>query len=206
MGAAGLPGEGRSRGLLTIRYVSDRPADQKVAISRVCTNRPRMLERRRRRSARPVQGWNENEQAAEHVVVVYDYDVATGSIENRQVFAELPEEGGAPDGLTVDSDGFVWSARWPAGEWGDWTPVTKESATPSCRSRWPAVAASAARISMSSTSPQRGATRLGKSIPVQETCSGRMSESWVRWSRSSPAEGAGKAFAHSSSQSARPVE
>ena len=46
-------------------------------------------------------------------VFAYDYDVASGSIENRRVFAEFPEEGGAPDGLTVDSEGFVWSALWP---------------------------------------------------------------------------------------------
>lgn len=44
----------------------------------------------------------------------YDFDAATGAIENRRPFTIVPEvEGeGAPDGLTVDSEGFIWSARW----------------------------------------------------------------------------------------------
>lgn len=47
-----------------------------------------------------------------HKIYAYDYDAATGAIENRRIFAETPEDEGVPDGLTVDSDGFVWSARW----------------------------------------------------------------------------------------------
>ncbi len=45
-------------------------------------------------------------------IYAYDFDLTTGSIENRRIFAKLPEEEGEPDGLTVDQDGFVWSARW----------------------------------------------------------------------------------------------
>jgi sugar lactone lactonase YvrE len=42
----------------------------------------------------------------------YDFDAATGSIRNRRLFASLEGKGGAfPDGLTVDSEGFVWSAQ-----------------------------------------------------------------------------------------------
>ena len=42
----------------------------------------------------------------------YDFDAATGAIENRRVFVEIPDGEGSPDGLTVDSEGFIWSARW----------------------------------------------------------------------------------------------
>ena len=42
----------------------------------------------------------------------YDFDAASGGISNRRVFAEVPEGTGYPDGLTVDSDGHVWSAVW----------------------------------------------------------------------------------------------
>ncbi len=42
----------------------------------------------------------------------YDYDVATGEITNRRVFATVPPEDGLPDGMTVDAAGYVWSARW----------------------------------------------------------------------------------------------
>jgi len=41
---------------------------------------------------------------------VYDYDITTGDIENRRVFVET--EGHLPDGMTVDSEGCVWSAKW----------------------------------------------------------------------------------------------
>ncbi|WOO85000.1 Regucalcin [Vanrija pseudolonga] len=50
---------------------------------------------------------------------VFDYDVDTGLISNRRVFATAPPDAGdgAPtkgvfDGLVVDGVGNVWSARW----------------------------------------------------------------------------------------------
>ena len=44
----------------------------------------------------------------------YDFDPATGDIDNRRDFIVVPDEPGEgkPDGLTVDSEGFIWSARW----------------------------------------------------------------------------------------------
>ena len=42
----------------------------------------------------------------------YDYDTETGTAVNRRVFAALLEDDGKPDGLTVDSQGFVWAAHW----------------------------------------------------------------------------------------------
>ncbi len=45
-------------------------------------------------------------------ILAYDHDPATGSLENRRVFATVPEEAGFPDGLTIDSEGFVWNAHW----------------------------------------------------------------------------------------------
>lgn len=42
----------------------------------------------------------------------YDFDPATGTIENRRLFASLEGKNGAfPDGLTVDAEGYVWSAQ-----------------------------------------------------------------------------------------------
>src|SRR4051812_13873002 len=40
----------------------------------------------------------------------FTYDRARGAISDRQVFARIPESEGIPDGMTVDSDGFVWTA------------------------------------------------------------------------------------------------
>ncbi len=41
----------------------------------------------------------------------YDFDLATGAIDNRRVFAEATEGGGHQDGATVDAEGCVWSAH-----------------------------------------------------------------------------------------------
>lgn len=40
------------------------------------------------------------------------YDVASGTIGTPQTFATLPDGGGFPDGMTVDSDGCLWNAHW----------------------------------------------------------------------------------------------
>jgi len=45
-------------------------------------------------------------------ISVYDFDMSSGHIRNRRLFAEIPEAVGFPDGLAVDQDGFVWSAIW----------------------------------------------------------------------------------------------
>jgi D-xylonolactonase len=46
------------------------------------------------------------------VIWRFDYDRATGELSNQHLFAKTPEDAGWPDGMTVDSDGNVWSARW----------------------------------------------------------------------------------------------
>ncbi|MBN1287105.1 MAG: SMP-30/gluconolactonase/LRE family protein [Anaerolineae bacterium] len=47
-------------------------------------------------------------------IYLFDYDIDTGSLANRRIFATVPDaEGeGVPDGMTVDAEGYVWSARW----------------------------------------------------------------------------------------------
>ena len=46
------------------------------------------------------------------IIYAYDYDAASGTPRNRRVFVRVPDTSGIPDGLTVDADGFVWSAEW----------------------------------------------------------------------------------------------
>jgi D-xylonolactonase len=53
--------------------------------------------------------------SAARVIYAYDYSRKDGTLRNRRVFAEVPVEEGLPDGLTVDAEGFVWSARWFGG-------------------------------------------------------------------------------------------
>lgn len=63
-------------------------------------------------------GWSPDLKTLYHadtprkVIYAYDYDAATGHIENRRKFIYTPDDEGMPDGLTVDSEGFIWSCRW----------------------------------------------------------------------------------------------
>ncbi len=63
-------------------------------------------------------GWSPDNQrmyltdSPQHMIYMYDFDAATGAIENRRSFIHTPDEAGIPDGLAVDGEGFIWSARW----------------------------------------------------------------------------------------------
>lgn len=45
-------------------------------------------------------------------IYLFDYNQDTGGITNKRVFVRTPEGEGVPDGMTVDAEGCVWSARW----------------------------------------------------------------------------------------------
>ncbi len=47
-------------------------------------------------------------------IYYFDYDETTGTLRNQRIFVEVPEaeDEGHPDGMTVDAEGNVWSARW----------------------------------------------------------------------------------------------
>jgi sugar lactone lactonase YvrE len=45
-------------------------------------------------------------------IYAYSYDSVNGRAHDRHVFVEVDGKSGLPDGLTVDAEGFVWSAEW----------------------------------------------------------------------------------------------
>ncbi len=45
-------------------------------------------------------------------ITAYDYDADSGAVNNRRVFVNIPKETGMPDGVIVDSQGYVWTAHW----------------------------------------------------------------------------------------------
>src|SRR5438876_8958750 len=65
-------------------------------------------------------GWNPDNtimyftdsEASVRSIFAYDYDIENGTIANGRVFWTNPDAKGTPDGLTIDSEGFVWSAIW----------------------------------------------------------------------------------------------
>jgi L-arabinonolactonase len=52
----------------------------------------------------------------------YDYDIATGTLSNRRVFADTKSVPGVPDGSTVDAEGCLWNAELISGELVRYTP------------------------------------------------------------------------------------
>jgi sugar lactone lactonase YvrE len=55
-------------------------------------------------------------------IYCFDYDRVTGNLRNRRVFAEIPEKEGVPDGMTVDAEGYVWTAIWFGGRLKRYAP------------------------------------------------------------------------------------
>jgi sugar lactone lactonase YvrE len=42
----------------------------------------------------------------------FPFDQQSGALGPKEVFVSVPEDHGCPDGLAVDSQGFIWSAHW----------------------------------------------------------------------------------------------
>ena len=63
-------------------------------------------------------GWSPDDQTMYHTdswqfrIDAWDFDPATGALQNRRPFVQLPPGRVAPDGLTVDAEGCLWVATW----------------------------------------------------------------------------------------------
>lgn len=56
----------------------------------------------------------------------YQYDRASGDISNGEVVVQLPQGVGSPDGMTVDAEDHIWSARWDGSSLVRFTPEGEE--------------------------------------------------------------------------------
>jgi len=52
----------------------------------------------------------------------FDYDLQTGQINNMRAAFSVPEELGAPDGMTSDTEGNLWIAMWGGAQVTRWDP------------------------------------------------------------------------------------
>ena len=68
-------------------------------------------------------------------IYLFDYDENTGALSNQRVWLQVPEGVGGPDGMTVDAQGFVWSARWDGSALYRYTPEGAEDPRISFRVR-----------------------------------------------------------------------
>jgi sugar lactone lactonase YvrE len=59
--------------------------------------------------------------SARGVIYRYPVDPRTGALGRHTEFATVP--GGSPDGMTVDAEGYLWSAIWGAGEIRRFSPT-----------------------------------------------------------------------------------
>jgi D-xylonolactonase len=51
-------------------------------------------------------------ETSDQTIWRYDYDPATGDLSDPERYADTTGRSGKPDGMTVDAEGYVWSARW----------------------------------------------------------------------------------------------
>jgi sugar lactone lactonase YvrE len=63
-----------------------------------------------------------------YAVYEYTFDLQSGSISERRVFIQVEKDFGVPDGLTVDSQGYVWIAFYDGWKVVRYTPDGKEDA------------------------------------------------------------------------------
>jgi len=58
----------------------------------------------------------------------FDYNQKNGSLANQRIFIKVKEKNPnlIPDGLTVDSEGYIWSARWNGSCLKRYNPEAKE--------------------------------------------------------------------------------
>lgn len=60
-------------------------------------------------------------------IYLFDYDRETAAISNRRVFMKVPTTAeDHPDGMTVDAEGYIWSASWGSSSLIRYTPQGTE--------------------------------------------------------------------------------
>jgi sugar lactone lactonase YvrE len=63
-------------------------------------------------------GWSPDQKtfyltdSPQQKIYAYDFDSVAGNISNHRIFVDLTHESFHPDGLTIDSEGYIWSAMW----------------------------------------------------------------------------------------------
>ncbi len=55
----------------------------------------------------------------------YDFDLATGTVKNKRVFASTEDDEGVADGSTVDAEGCLWNAQLISGDLVRYSPDGK---------------------------------------------------------------------------------
>lgn len=76
--------------------------------------------------------WDESNKTMYYIdtptqkVVAFDFDLASGSVENKRTALVFPDGKGYPDGMTIDEEGMLWIAHWGGSMISRWHPNTGE--------------------------------------------------------------------------------
>lgn len=65
-------------------------------------------------------------ESHKRVIYKFDYDVESGRLSNQKVHIQVPENEGIPDGMTIDAEKYLWSARWDGSAVYRYDPEGKE--------------------------------------------------------------------------------
>ena len=60
-------------------------------------------------------------------IYLFDYDEDSGELSDQRLFAAVAQGHGVPDGMTVDANGDIWSARWDGWACHRYTPAGEEA-------------------------------------------------------------------------------
>jgi sugar lactone lactonase YvrE len=74
--------------------------------------------------------WSINQQTFYYIdtptfaVAAYNYNKSSGEISEKRIIINIAKEDGAPDGMTIDSEGMLWIAHWDGWQITRWNPNT----------------------------------------------------------------------------------
>lgn len=63
--------------------------------------------------------------SATRTISRYAFDLITGTLSAPHIFVRVPDTDGYPDGLAVDSEGYIWGAHWDGWRVTRYTPEGK---------------------------------------------------------------------------------
>jgi len=63
----------------------------------------------------PGQGLLYYTDSVARTITRFEYEANSGAIRSPKIFTSIPPDVGLPDGLTIDAEGYLWSARWDGG-------------------------------------------------------------------------------------------
>ena len=77
-------------------------------------------------------GWSPDQStfyltdSPQHQIYAYNFDLETGAISDRRVLIDLTDEAVEPDGMTIDTQGNLWTALWDGWCIACFTPTGQE--------------------------------------------------------------------------------